>query len=99
MAEWGKYAVRAAAAGILMMAAVSMLIAAAAVDDSRAMLFGFAAVLGLAGFFAWPRSPNAWRNDKPTQRQLEYAASLGIKVPKRATKGKVSDMISAVTGR
>jgi hypothetical protein len=99
MVEWGKYAVRAAAAAVLMMAAISMLIAAAAVEDSRAMLFGFTAVLALAGFFAWPRRPNAWRNDKPTQRQLEYAASLGINVPKRATKGEVSDMISAVTGR
>ena len=98
MIEWGQYAVRLAAALILGMAAISIAIAAATVEDSRLMLIVISAVLALGGFFAWPRRPNAWRTDKPTQRQLEYAADLGIKIPKRATKGTVSDMISAAKG-
>lgn len=53
-------------------------------------------------WWAWksrPASPNAWRKDEPTERQLAYAKDLGIVVPEGATKGQVSDMISAVTGR
>lgn len=94
-----KYAVRLAAAVVMLGISVSMLIAAAAVPDAIGVTLSVAAVMGLAGFFAWPRRPNAWRQDPPTQRQLEYAANLGIRVPKRATKGQVSDLISEVTGR
>jgi len=48
---------------------------------------------------SWPRLPDAWRKDPPTQRQLEYAASLEIFVPHGISKGQLSDMISQATGR
>lgn len=48
---------------------------------------------------SWPSLPDAWRKDPPTQRQLEYAASLGIDVPDGVSKGQLSDMISRAAGR
>jgi hypothetical protein len=97
--EWLKYAVRLAAAVVLLAMAAAMLIAAATVPDARAVTLSIAAVMALGCFFVWPRRPNAWRKDPPTNRQLAYAATLGITVPRRATKGQVSDLISASTGR
>lgn len=97
--ELFKYAVRALAAVFLIGVAAVLALLAVAVDQGRAIVFGMAGVLAVAGWFAWPRHPDAWRNDPPTRRQREYAADLGIKVPKRATKGQVSDLISAITGR
>jgi len=62
-----------------------------------------AALLGLGmigvAWLAWPRRPNSWRSDPPTDRQLAYAEDLGIAVPPGATKGLVSDLISAAKGR
>lgn len=53
-----------------------------------------------ASVLSWPRVPDAWRRDPPTDRQLAYAQSLGIVVPEGATKGQVSDMIErAKAGR
>jgi hypothetical protein len=46
------------------------------------------------GVFAWPRRPNAWRHDKPTERQIAYARDLGIPIPRGITKGELSDLIS-----
>lgn len=48
-----------------------------------------------AAVLSWPRVPDAWRRDPPTDRQLAYAESLGIIVPPGATKGQVSDMIES----
>lgn len=48
---------------------------------------------------SWPRIPNAWRADPPTDRQLAYAEKLGLLVPPGITKGQLSDMISQATGR
>lgn len=53
----------------------------------------------LGGVLLWPRSKDRWRKDPPTQKQLAYAASLGIAIPNGASKGQVSDLISQVTGR
>lgn len=99
MAEFVRRAIRATVSIVLWLFAVAMLFVAFA--DGKAMVAGlsFAGLFGLAAIFTWPRGPNAWRNDPPTQRQLEYAADLGISVPKRATKGEVSDLISEITGR
>jgi hypothetical protein len=52
-----------------------------------------------AAVLSWPRIPEAWRKDPPTDRQLEYAASLGIPVPDGISKGQLSDMIKQITGR
>ncbi len=97
--ELFKYAVRIVTAFMMLGVAAVLALLAVAVDHGRATVFGIAGVLAVAGWFSWPRHPDAWRNDPPTQRQLEYAADLGIKIPKRATKGQVSDLISQVAGR
>lgn len=36
-----------------------------------------------------------WRSDPATERQREHAAEIGIKLPRRCTKGQASDAISA----
>ena len=56
-------------------------------------------VFFLGSVLSWPRRKDKWRKDPPTQKQLAYAASLGILVPPGASKGEVSDLISAVAGR
>ncbi len=48
---------------------------------------------------SWPRIPDAWRKDPPTQKQLAFAASLEIDVPEGISKGELSNLISQVTGR
>lgn len=53
----------------------------------------------LAVAFSWPRLPDAWRRDPPTERQIEYATSLGIVIPPGVSKGELSEMISSATGR
>ena len=54
----------------------------------------------LAGcLLSWPRIPGQWRKDPPTDRQIEYARSLGIAVPNGFTKGQLSELISAARGR
>lgn len=93
------YGLRALAAFLMLGVAVVMALLGVAVDGGRGVMLGMAGVLAVAGWFSWPRHPDAWRNDPPTKRQLDYAADLGIRVPRRATKGQVSDLISQVTGR
>ena len=53
----------------------------------------------VGGAFSFPRVPNAWRREQPSQKQLAYAAKLGLDVPDDISKGDLSDMISSVTGR
>jgi len=65
--------------------------------DSTTVIVGVVLLLGCV--LSWPRRKDAWRKDPPTQKQLAYAASLGILVPPGASKGEVSDLISAVAGR
>ena len=40
----------------------------------------------------------AKKYDLPTDKQLNYAKSLGIKVPKRATRQDVSELIDLAKG-
>ena len=56
-------------------------------------------VVAIAAYLSMPRRPNAWRSDRPTAKQLAYARDLGIRVARNATKGDVSDAITAVTGQ
>lgn len=99
MGQWLVWAVRAAGAGVMLLLAVMFLIVGFSSDEARTFSLSFAAVTGIGGWLSWPRRPNAWRSDPPTQRQLAYAESLGITIPRRATKGQVSDLISQATGR
>ena len=97
---WARYGIQVSAAGLLVLVGVLMAtVAVGGAEESRAAIGSVAVVLSLGGLFAWPRRPNSWRSDRPSDRQLEYAADLGIAVPAGATKGEVSDMISAVTGQ
>jgi hypothetical protein len=86
--------------GSLTLAAFGLIFATASFGEQ---FNGFGFVLGLfaiaGAWMSWPRRPNAWKADPPTDRQLAYAADLGIVVPPGATKGEVSAMISAITGR
>lgn len=99
MFAWLVWLVRCLAASFMLLLAVTFLVIGLADAKNRAFGLGSAAVLGVAGAFSWPRRPNAWRYDPPTQRQLDYAANLGIPIPRGVSKGELSDMISQVTGR
>jgi hypothetical protein len=99
MFAWVIYAVRLVAAIVMLSTAGLVGVTGFSNGKAYAASMVTAGLFGLAGFFCWPRRPNAWRSDKPSQKQLAYAESLGIVVPRRATKGQVSDMISDITGR
>ena len=51
------------------------------------------------GAFSFPRMPNAWRRDRPSEKQLAYAMKLGIDVPDDVSKGELSEMITSVARR
>jgi hypothetical protein len=99
MAVWILWAGRVAAALVLLLVSLAFLLVGLMTPDGKILGFSVAAVTALAAWASWPRTPNSWRGDPPTERQLEFAANLGIDVPAGATKGQVSDLISAVTGR
>lgn len=99
MGEWLRYAVRLTAAVILLGVAAVLLLMAATIPESRGLMLGVGGTLAAGGLFSWPRRPNAWRSEPPTSRQLAYAADLGVRVPRGATKGQVSDLISAAKER
>jgi hypothetical protein len=91
------YLVRAAACVLL--GVFGSILAFGGIGVARGwMLFVMGGACIGAAFLSWPRRANAWRGDPPTDRQLSYARTLGISVPRGATKGEVSDMISESTG-
>jgi hypothetical protein len=53
----------------------------------------------VGGAFSFPRMPNAWRRDPPSQKQVAYATKLGIDVPPDVSKGELSEMITSVVGK
>lgn len=91
---WIVYLIRLLASLIMLAVGVSMAAGSATGTKSAGLMLGMGAVFGLAGFFSWPRRPNAWRRDAPTDRQIAYARDLGIRIPKGVTKGQLSDMIA-----
>jgi hypothetical protein len=95
MFEALKYLVRILASVILLALAGIFAIAASFDAKSTVSMYAIGAVFGLAGLFSWPRRPNAWRKDPPTERQLAYARDLGISIPKGISKGELSDLITA----
>lgn len=94
MFEWLKYVVRMFTAVILIGTAAVMCILAVSDPKMRTFGIGVSAVFGMAGLFTWPRRPNAWRRDPPTERQLAFARDLGIQIPRGISKGDLSDLIS-----
>lgn len=99
MFAWLAYFARMFAAAILAGSSAVTGITATVNPESRVGLLVVSGVFAVAALFTWPRRPTAWRTDPPTERQLAYARDLGIAVPPGASKGQVSEMISAVTGR
>ena len=99
MVSWLLWLVRCCAAVFMVLLALVLLIFAFSTEKDRTLGLGMAAMFGVAGLATWPRTPNAWRRDPPTSKQLAYAEKLGLDVPARITKGELSDMISSVTGR
>jgi len=93
------YAIRAF--GLFLVICTSLFLVASPLIATKASLVGVATgILVLASaVLSWPRLPDAWRRDPPTERQLEYAESLGLVIPEEASKGEVSQMISQITGR
>jgi hypothetical protein len=100
MFAWLIWSIRLFASSIMLLTALACgIVAATGGDKGRTAVLVTAAVFGVGGLFSWPRRPNAWRYDPPTDRQLAYAQALGITVPRGVSKGELSDMISQVTGR
>jgi uncharacterized membrane protein YfcA len=66
-----------------------------------AIFFGVLGVLLLLIGYRWSRPKRrytSWRSDPATDRQRAFATELGIKFPKKISKGELSDLISEVTG-
>jgi hypothetical protein len=95
MFEALKYFIRLFASVILLGLAAVFCLFASLDAKATAAMYGIGAVFGLAGLLSWPRRPNAWRRDPPTERQLAYARDLGISIPKGISKGELSDLITA----
>lgn len=38
-----------------------------------------------------------WKSKPPTEKQISYANDLGIKIPRKCTRGQLSDLITAAT--
>lgn len=97
MKTWAIWCVRCAAASIMAISGAVMLVL---------VLFRFNPALAalsllwlVGGAFSFPRMPNAWRRDPPSEKQLAYARKLGIDVPPDVSKGELSEMITNVSGR
>lgn len=99
LAAIGIYFVRASGLVVVGFMAAA-LIASPVIGKPPSWLASFGGMWLMASVaLSWPRLPDAWRKDPPTQRQLEYAGSLGIDVPAGMSKGQLSDLISQVAGR
>lgn len=87
------YAVRLVAAVIVVGLGLILFVASAASGKTKPRELIIATVIAAGGALAWPRRPNAWRRDPPTDRQIAYARDLGVVIPRGATKGTLSDLI------
>lgn len=100
MLAWLIWSIRLFASFIMLLVAIICgIVAATGGENGRTSVLMVAAIFGVGGLFSWPRRPNAWRHDPPTERQLAYAQALGITIPRGVSKGELSDMISEITGR
>lgn len=89
-----RYAVRST--GLLIVIGCCLVAACVSVFGEKRSLPALASALwvGAAAVLSWPRIPDAWRRDPPTEKQLAYAQALGIQVPDGISKGRLSDLIS-----
>lgn len=86
--------------GALLFVGVGLLtLISAAWSENAITMTAIGIATSVLGWVAWPRQPNAWRRDPPTERQIRYAEALGIEVPPSISKGDLSDLISQVAGR
>ena len=99
MILWAKFLVRSVAAFLLGGVGAMTLLSSAWADGRGWMLAGIGGAMLVAGWLSWPRRPNAWRRDPPTDKQIAYALNLGIAIPPGASKGQLSDMISQAKAR
>jgi hypothetical protein len=88
----------------LFLAAVAVIAWFASTDQTGhyvAIFFGSMALILLLIGHRWSQTnrSTSWRNDPATDRQKDFAKELGIRFPKRITKGQLSDLISKVTGK
>lgn len=99
LADMGSYAVRSSGLALVICFAVFSTAAPLLVPNASVLLSLFGVWTLAAAVLSWPRLPDAWRKDPPTDRQIEYAESLGIAIPDGVSKGELSAMISRATGR
>ena len=97
MKSWIIWSIRAAAASIMFLTGVTTLFALLMKFDAAVASLGALFLFG--GAFSFPRIPNAWKREPPSQKQIAYAEKLGIDVPDGINKGDLSAMISSVVGR
>lgn len=97
MRSWAIWLVRFAAALVMFVTGIAL--AVVLLFQYNPVLPWMSVLFVFGGFFSFPKLPNAWRRDPPSQRQIAYAMKLGIDVPDGVSKGELSDMISSVTGR
>ena len=97
MLSWLIWGVRSAAAGVMFLFGVACLVMAVMRRDATLAVLAVLFLFG--GGFSFPKIPNAWRRERPSQKQIAYAEKLGIDVPPSISKGELSDMISSVVGR
>lgn len=91
--------VRSLAAVVVIFVGLGFALAAFIEPNNKLWSGALSVVVIAGGALSFPRRPNAWKNDPPTDRQIAFAENLGIIVPDGVTKGELSSMISQVTGR
>lgn len=94
-----RYIVRAGGILVIVIGGTAIALSAAQSSKTSAASLFLLAWCVIAAVLSWPRLPDAWRTDKPTEKQIKYATSLGIQVMPGMSKGQLSDAISAATGR
>ena len=99
MTQWIRWGVRVAASVFVGGLGLVFLLASVSSGKFEIKMAGLGALILAGAWFSWPRRPNAWRGDPPTERQIAYAISLGIDIPDNVSKGQLSDMISQAAGR
>lgn len=99
MVQWVKFAVRLVAAFFLGGIGAMTLLSCTWAGRGWWWIAAVGVAMIAASWMSWPRRPNAWRRDPPTDRQIAYAIDLGIAIPPGASKGELSDLISQAKGR
>jgi hypothetical protein len=99
MLAWMAWAARCVACVIFGSVGLILCVACLTAQKQTLWMAAVSSLFVVAALLSWPRRPNAWRRDPPTEKQIAYAIDLGIDIPPGVSKGELSDMISAVKGR